>query len=126
MPYVSADAVALLQQVVSELAELRRLVLDQRRGVRIGADVALLHVIFAVTGYREFTARELIQMAARPGVPEAALRGLLGERSPRQVGKLLAPIVGTPSADTGLVLTATPGRCGNTWRVSNTRTPAPR
>lgn len=124
MPYVGADALDLLRALVLEVRELRAMLEADRAGVASGADAALIAAIYAVAGLRPFRAQELISMARRPGAPELALRVLLGERSPKRVGKLLAGAAGRPCSHSGLVLTAQPNRLGTIWRISHARTGA--
>lgn len=122
MAYLAADAHTLLAQLVLEVRELRAELRAYRQGEASGADAALVAAVFAVAGPREFAVRELVDMARRPGVPEAALRALLGERSAKAIGKLLHAAAGQPCATTGLVLVrASVGRLGATWRVSHPR-----
>lgn len=119
MPYLPAEAADLLRALVVEVRELRRMLEADRAGVASGADSALIAAVYAVAGHRECSARELIDMAQRPGLPEAALRALLGDRSVKAVGKLLAAAAGRPCASTGLVLLQRPGRSGATWRIQH-------
>ncbi len=124
MAYLSADAHELLRELVQRLAAVEDHLAALRAGVASGADAALVAGVFAVAGLRQFTAAELLQMAARPGVPERALQALLAGRSIKGAGKLLRAAAGKPCSATGLVLTFEPSRCGNVWRVSHTRTRA--
>jgi hypothetical protein len=118
VPYISADAVELLRQLVGDVAELKSMMIDARRGVLSGADAALLYSVFSVAGSRLFTARELIAMSCRPGTPELALSALLAGRSAKAVGKMLSRAAGQPTPE-GLSLVSRPGRTGCTWQVTH-------
>lgn len=129
LPDTSVDLLRALlvgqRAIESELRAQAQAIKALTAGVAPDAVAALVSAIFAVAGEREFRARELIGMAHRPGVPEAALRIELGSRNAVGVGLLLASAADQPCPDTRLVLTAVggkPGRLGNTWRVSPTRT----
>ena len=73
MPYVSGDVVDLLRRIAADLGWLKGRMNADDRGVATVPDVALIVTIISVAGCREFSPREVIQMAARPGVPDAAL-----------------------------------------------------
>lgn len=132
--YLHEGAVDLLRQLVvdqramaAELRELRQALQAITAGVAPDATEALIAAVYAVASDRWFRSSELIAMSHRPGVPEQALRRLLGDRSPCAVGVLLGPMVGQVCASTSLVLSTPsgrPGRQGRTWRVSPTRTRA--
>lgn len=126
MPYISADAHQLLQAIVLELQALRRLIEADRAGIATGAQCAMIAAAFGVAGHRPFRAAELIELADRPGDPEAALRALIGGCTPKQLGKLLGAAVGRPCAITGLVLSGTKHRLAAIWRISHAHTPASR
>ena len=118
MDSLSTDAIELLRALAIEVQALRRMLEADRQGVAAGADAALVHAVYAVAGSREFRAAELHAMAERPGTPEAALRALLGGRSNKATGKLLAGAARRPCPDTGVVLLHTPSRRGGTWRIA--------
>jgi hypothetical protein len=120
MAYLSADAVDLLRTLVLEVRALRQRLEAADAGIATGADAALIVAVYAVAGQRPFRAGELRDMAARPGTPEQALRGLLsGCRSNKAIGKALGAAAGKVCADSGLVLTAEPNSRGAIWRVSH-------
>lgn len=135
MAYLSESAVDLLRDLVRDLLVGQRAIHSELRahrqaiealtaGVAPDAVASLVGAVFAVAGQREFRSSELIALAHRPGVSEAALRLELGQRSAGSVGLLLARAADKPCPDTGLILTVVggkPGRLGNTWRVSPTR-----
>ena len=123
MTYLPSTAVEILHAMDRRLQVIEAHLAALRQGIATGADSALVAAVFAVAGERRFEARELAAMAARPGVPEAALRALIDGRSAKGIGRLLRAAAGRP-CDNGLVLTFEPGRSPNIWRVSNPRKPA--
>lgn len=117
------SAVDILHALDRRLAAIEQHLAALRAGIASGADAALVGAVYAVAGERPFIARELLTMAARPGVPEQVLQVLIAGHSVKGVGKLLRAAAGRP-CDNGLVLTFEPGRSPNIWRVSNPRKPA--
>jgi hypothetical protein len=133
MEYMTAVPVELLRAmdrrqaaIEQHLAAIRQDLAALRAGDATGADAALVGAVFAVAGERWFLSRELIDMAARPGVPERVLQALLGPKpSPGGVGKKLGAAAGKPCQN-GLVLTFEYGTDPKIWRVSTPRIPANR
>jgi hypothetical protein len=122
VPYIGADTVDLVRELLREVQCLRVEVRQLNRG-HADADTAdLVQAVHAAFLNTVFTAAELLARSLRSDAPGTRLAALLAGRKVRSVGKLLASVADKHVE--GLVLRRVgTAAAGALWCVSETHKP---
>jgi len=125
MPYHQPELAGVVAELVLQVAAMRREIAELREAKATEGQAELLRAVRLSMGDVVFSAAGLLARALAADPQAALLRAQLGERSVRQVGKLLSSAACVMTAD-GLVLRRVgESRDGCDWHCGfQTRTPA--